>query len=217
MADRIESAYRTSKGFYDMVLTQGNVFSRLYFRVFWGGVDDVEIARSVLSHVPDDFSGDLLDVPVGTAVFTQDRWLLLEDARIVCLDYSRDMLEQAKVRLGSGRHISFVQGDVGDLPMGDGSFDVVVSMNGFHVFPDKERAFDETWRVLRPGGMFVACFYIKGKSRRADWLARNILSRKGWFTPPFQTEEELREKLAGMYREVEIDVVGSMVSFRCLK
>lgn len=29
------------------------------------------------------------------------------------------------------------------------TYDIVVSMNGFHAFPDKERAFRETWRVLK--------------------------------------------------------------------
>jgi SAM-dependent methyltransferase len=38
---------------------------------------------------------------------------------------------------------------------------IVVSMNGFHAFPNKKKAFQETWRVLKPGGTFIACFYIK--------------------------------------------------------
>ena len=29
---------------------------------------------------------------------------------------------------------------------------MVVSMNGFHAFPDKQKAFHEIWRVLKPGG-----------------------------------------------------------------
>ena len=37
---------------------------------------------------------------------------------------------------------------------GSGSFDTVLSLNGFHAFPDKEAAYRETFRVLRPGGTF---------------------------------------------------------------
>ena len=51
------------------------------------------------------------------------------------------MLEKAVQRLKDSSHISFVQGDVGALPLSDGSCDVVVSMNGFHAFPDKKKAF----------------------------------------------------------------------------
>lgn len=217
MADKIQDAYESSKNIYDGVLTQGNFFSRMYIKLFWSGTDDNEIARKVLSYIPDDFSGKLLDVPVGTAVFTQHKWSSLKNAHITCLDYSTDMLEQAKRRLDGQAHINFIQGDVGNLQMDDESFDIVLSMNGFHAFPDKQKAFSETCRVLKSGGDFIACFYIRGKSKRTDWLVKNILAKKGWFTPPFQTEEELKNTLQKMYKEVELHVDGSMAYFHCVK
>ena len=217
MADKIKSAYKSSKNIYDDVLTQGNVFSRLYIRVFWSGTDDNEIARKILGYIPDDFSGTLLDVPVGTTVFTEAKWSKLRNSRITCLDYSGDMLSQAKARLGNCEHISFIQGDVGNLPMQDETFDTVLSMNGFHAFPDKPKAFAETYRVLKPGGEFIACFYIRGKSKITDWLVKNILGKKGWFTPPFQTEGELRKTLSDYYSETELHTDGSIVYFRCKK
>lgn len=217
MADKIQDAYESSKNIYDGVLTQGNFFSRMYIKLFWSGTDDNEIARKVLSYIPDDFSGKLLDVPVGTAVFTQRKWSSLKNAHITCLDYSTDMLEQAKRRLDGKAHINFIQGDVGNLQMDNESFDVVLSMNGFHAFPDKQKAFRETCRVLKSGGDFIACFYIKGKSKKTDWLVKNILAKKGWFTPPFQTEEELKNTLQKMYKEVELHVDGSMAYFHCVK
>ena len=217
MADKIQDAYESSKNIYDGVLTQGNFFSRMYIKLFWSGTDDNEIARKVLSYIPDDFSGKLLDVPVGTAVFTQRKWSSLKNAHITCLDYSTDMLEQAKRRLDGQAHINFIQGDVGNLQMDDESFDIVLSMNGFHAFPDKQKAFHETCRVLKSGGDFIACFYIRGKSKKTDWLVKNILAKKGWFTPPFQTEEELKNTLQKMYKEVELHVDGSMAYFHCVK
>lgn len=217
MADKIQDAYESSKNIYDGVLTQGNFFSRMYIKLFWSGTDDNEIARKVLSYIPDDFSGKLLDVPVGTAVFTQRKWSSLKNAHITCLDYSTDMLEQAKRRLDGQAHINFIQGDVGNLQMDDESFNVVLSMNGFHAFPDKQKAFSETCRVLKSGGDFIACFYIRGKSKKTDWLVKNILAKKGWFTPPFQTEEELKNTLQKMYKEVELHVDGSMAYFHCVK
>ena len=217
MADKIQDAYESSKNIYDGILTQGNFFSRMYIKLFWSGTDDNEIARKVLSYIPDDFSGKLLDVPVGTAVFTQRKWSSLKNTRITCLDYSTDMLEQAKRRLDGKAHINFIQGDVGNLQMDDESFDIVLSMNGFHAFPDKQKAFSETCRVLKSGGDFIACFYIRGKSKRTDWLVKNILAKKGWFTPPFQTEEELKNTLQKMYKEVELHVDGSMAYFHCVK
>lgn len=217
VSDRIQTAYHASRNIYDDVLTQGNVFSRMYIRFFWSGTDDNEIAEKVLSYVPDDFSGELLDVPVGTAVFTEKKWRSLQDARIICLDYSEDMLQKAKARLGDCKHISFIQGDVGKLPLADESCDIVMSMNGFHAFPDKKKAFKETNRVLKKGGSFIGCFYIKGKSKRTDWLVKNVLARKGWFTPPFPTEDQLLKILRRLYLQVDYHVDGSMVYFSCVK
>lgn len=64
-----------------------------------------------------------------------------ENAHITCIDYSMDMLEQARKRLGSHAHFKCIQGDVGNLQMENESVDTVVSMNGFHAFPDKQKHF----------------------------------------------------------------------------
>ena len=50
--------------------------------IFWGGVDDNGIARTVLSYIPDAFSGNLLDVPVGTGVFTAAKYAEMDGADI---------------------------------------------------------------------------------------------------------------------------------------
>ena len=92
-----------------------------------------------------------------------------------------------------------------------------LSMNGFHAFPEKKKAFKETYRVLKPGGKFIACFYIKGKSKITDWLVKNILSKKGWFTPPFPTEEQLKKILNHLYKDIDLHIDGSMVYFCCTK
>ena len=216
MTDKIQNAYKGSKNIYDDVLTQRSFFSKLYIRFFWGGTDDNEISKKVLSYIPDDFNGKLLDVPVGTAVFTEEKWKSLINADITCLDYSKDMLEQAKKRIKEN-HVHFVQGDVGNLQAEDETFDIVLSMNGFHAFPDKRKAFAETNRVLKKGGKFIACFYIKDKSKRTDWLVKNILSKKGWFTPPFPTEEELTRILQQYYTAIDMHLNGSMLFFECVK
>jgi ubiquinone/menaquinone biosynthesis C-methylase UbiE len=219
VSDKIQSAYKASKNIYDDVLTQGSIFSKAYIRYFWSGTDDNRIAEEVLSYIPDDFDGTLLDVPVGTAVFTERKWRALSDAKITCLDYSNDMLDQARERfaLSGIENARLVQGDVGALPFDDGSFDIVLTMNGFHAFPDKEKAYSEVNRVLKEGGCLVGCFCIRGESRRTDWLMSRILSRKGWFTPPFETFGSLRTRLEKGYRLDEYHKEGSIVYFKATK
>lgn len=213
----ITDSYRQSRNIYDDVLTQDKWWSRLYFRLFWGGVDDNEIAEKVLKYIPNDFSGKLLDVPVGTAVFTHRNYKQMQNATITCLDYSEDMLSQARQRLSEQSNITLMQGDVGHLPFSDASFDIVLSMNGFHAFPDKKAAFRETYRVLKKGGEFIGCFYICGESNITDMLVRHVLVRKGWFTPPFDTAARLRHRLEKVYELREFHIAGSIVYFRAVK
>ena len=197
MNDKIMASYRQTRNIYDDVLTRSTWWSRLYMNLFWGGVDDNEIARKVLGYIPDNFHGSLLDVPVGTGVFTYQKYGIIKDADIICLDYSEDMLLQAEKRFkaNSLRHVRTKQGDVGALPFNDGQFDVVLSMNG----------------------SLIACFYVRGESRISDWLVNTILSRKGWFTPPFETAGQLRERLKRDYEIQEFHLDGSMVYFKATK
>ncbi len=219
MSDKLKSAYRQSKSIYDDVITHKSWWSKLYNRLFWNGVDDNAIAADLLSNLPDDFSGRLLDVPAGTAVFTYQKYQALQNAEITCLDYSEDMLAQAKARFEANQiaHVQTMQGDVGQLPFEDAAFDVVLSMNGFHAFPDKEKAFDEIFRVLKPGGTFIACFYIRGQSAMSDALVRFVLSRKGWFTPPFETLDALKSRLEKRYALKSYASVGAIVRFVATK
>jgi ubiquinone/menaquinone biosynthesis C-methylase UbiE len=219
MKDRIKDSYKASSNIYNDVMTQGSFWSKLYIKLFWQGVDDNKVAEKVLEYIPNIFDGKLLDVPVGTAIFTYKKYKELKNAKIIGLDYSEDMLKQAKEVLSSNdiTNVELVQGDVGDIPYEDNSFDYVLTMNGFHVFPDKDKAFKEMSRVLKQNGKLIACFYIRGKSRKTDWLANNILAKKGWFTKPFDSEKDIRNRLKSYnYKILDFEVRGSIVIF-CAK
>lgn len=219
MSDKIKSSYHFSKNFYDDAITQGKWWSRIYFKLLWGGVNDNEIARRVLAWIPDTFSGKLLDVPVGTAVFTAEKYKRLSKAGITCLDYSQDMLDRAECRFHESgvTNAKLMQGDVGFLPFEDESFDYALCMNGFHVFPDKDKAYSEILRVLRPKGKMLACFYIAGEQKLADWLAKTVMTRMGWFTPPFDTVAGVRKRLEPYYDILDFHVEGAMLYFRVQK
>ena len=143
----------------------------------------------------------------------------LPDADITCLDYSLDMMERARrqAKKRGIENISFMQGDVGKLPFLDESFDLVLSLNGFHAFPDKEAAYCEVFRVLKPGGIFCRCFYVKGENKRTDWLVDNIYTPKGYFTPPYETVGSLEMRLKSVYRKAQMKTVEGMAAFRCRK
>ena len=218
MSDKVKDAYKQSKSIYDDVLTQSKWWSRLYIRIFWG-VDDVEVTDKLFRMLPDDFSGKLLDVPCGTMNQTAERYAKLKCAQITVLDYSEDMLIGARDRIEQYEltNVTAMQGDVGNMPFENDTFDAVLSMNGFHVFPDKQRAYSETARVLKTGGLFFGCFYVCGENKRSDFVANAVLARKGWFTPPFQTKAEVLATLRKYYATVDLCSEQAIVWFRCTK
>ncbi len=204
---------------YDDVLTGRKWWSWLYMHCLWK-TDDNAVAREVLEMIPDNFRGKMLDVPVGTAVFTCDKYRRMTKAGITGLDYSQEMLNIARLRLDEAgiRHVALQQGDVCDLPFPGDHFDLVLSMNGFHAFPDKELAFAEVSRVLKSGGTFCGCFYIKGERKPADWFVRKVLDKKGLFIPPHYTRQQAEEKLRSLFgANVEVRNERSILIFKCVK
>ncbi len=222
--EQIKNAYRTTgdhASFYDGMMTCSTLPGKAICRLVWNmdGEKNLNYLERALSGVPEVFTGKLLEVPVGTGVLTMPVYKDLPEADITCLDYSADMMgaAQAKAEKAGIKNITFLQGDVGALPFGDETFDVVLSLNGFHAFPDKEAAYRETYRVLKKGGTFCGCFYIQGGCKRTDWFIRNLYEPKGYFTPPYETEQSLRKRLESVYRKVKVSTVEGIACFRCRK
>lgn len=75
--------------------------------------------------------------------------------RLIGVDASPEMLEQARIKLPDAGSVELRLGEVEYLPMKDQEVDtVVMSMVLYHIF-QPEKAIREVFRVLRPGGMFL--------------------------------------------------------------
>lgn len=220
----IQNAYKTLGGeatFYDGMITCSTLPGKVVCGLVWnmGKEKNDAYLELALSGIPEDFSGRLLEVPVGTGVLTMPVYKTLPEAEVTCLDYSPDMMAKAReraVRMGLG-NVRFQQGDVGALTFADGSFDLVLSLNGFHAFPDKEAAYRETFRVLKPGGVFCGCFYVRGENRRTDRFVEKLYVPKGFFTPPFETVASLKARFSALYASAEVETVEGMACFTCKK
>ena len=222
--NEIQNAYRSlgkEATFYDGMITCSTLPGRVVCGLVWnmGQEKNTRYLEKALDRIPDGFSGKLLEVPVGTGVLTIPVYKTLPQADITCLDYSPDMMATAQQRAKTVglTNIQFRQGDVGALPFENGSFDLVLSLNGFHAFPDKAAAYREILRVLRSGGIFCGCFYVKGENRRTDWFVEKIYTPKGFFTPPYETAASLRERLTAQYAQVTVETVEAMACFTAEK
>lgn len=93
-----------------------------------------------------------LDLCTGTG----DMALLLQqaypDAKIVGVDFSRQMLELARQKTSN---VEFLEADCTNLPFEDESFDLCTISFGLRNIEDMEKSLQEIYRVLKKGGIFV--------------------------------------------------------------
>ena len=128
----------------------------------------------------------------GNDVFVARR-IVGETGKVIGVDMTPDMIKKARenaAKVGFS-NVEFRLGELESLPVGGNSIDRVLSNCVLNLVPDKEQAFREMYRVLKPGGLFavsdvvlegefpddlrkaaelyVGC--VSGAMKRADYLA----------------------------------------------
>ena len=118
-------------------------------------VTDEAVERAITDALGDKPFRSLLDLGTGTGRILELFGPSIE--RGLGIDLSLDMLSLARARLERAglRHCSVRQGDIYDLPVPAGSFDVVVIHQVLHYLDDGGRAIREAARVLAPSGRLV--------------------------------------------------------------
>jgi arsenite methyltransferase len=74
--------------------------------------------------------------------------------RIIGVDMTPAMVSKARANAaeGSYRNVEFRLGEIESLPIADATADAIISNCVINLSPDKQRAFSESYRVLKPGG-----------------------------------------------------------------
>ena len=136
------------------------------------------------------------------------------------IDYSAVSVEKARkvnARAIAAGRCNVQQASVAELPFEAEQFDVVTAFETVYFWPELAQNFREVYRVLKLGGTFCGCFYVRGEHKRTDWFVRHIYERTGFFTPPYETASSLKKRLEKLYATVTLGTVKSMAWFVCRK
>lgn len=101
----------------------------------------------------------------GNDVFVA-RAIVGETGKVIGIDMTEQMIEKANknnAKLGY-KNVEFRLGDIEEMSLEDNIADVVVSNCVLNLVPDKQKAFSEIYRILKPGAHFcVSDIVIQGE------------------------------------------------------
>ncbi len=184
-------------------------WARIYDQTF--GALTSGARRRTIRHV-NTRQGRVLEVGVGTGLALP---LYAPHLEVSGLDYSEDMLAQArarKERLGLDHVRELRQMDARELDFPDASFDTVVAMHVISVVPEPERVMAEMVRVLRPGGQIVMSNHFardRGFLAALERIAAPLENLLGWHSD-FPKETVLDTPGLTLLHEQTLPPVGMM-------
>ena len=116
--------------------------------------------------------------------------------RAIGLDMTDEMLELARANaLEAGvENVEFLKGYMEEVPLADGSVDVIVSNCVLNLSGDKPKVFAEAARVLRPGGRFAISDVVAAPDM--DGATRADMAAYTGCIAGALTEQEFRDGLA---------------------
>lgn len=172
-------------------------------------------ARQEVFKELDFHKGDkMFFVGVGTGADLEQ--IPIEQLDITAIDYSEEMLSQAKNKFPS-KAISFHQMDAQRLALPDNSFDYVVASLILSVVPDSDKAFAEMVRVTRENGQIIIFDKFTSKPSLMKKIIRPVIKALGTdiglsFDKIYERHNGLGLTLAenravlfgGMYRKIRI-------------
>ncbi|WP_016876101.1 class I SAM-dependent methyltransferase [Chlorogloeopsis fritschii PCC 9212] len=120
--------------------------------------DFTEWVIHLLEVQPDD---KVLEVGFGPGVGIEILAAAVSTGYVAGVDYSKEMVEQARARNAKAIETGLVQleyGSVEKLPFADDTFDKVLAINSMQVWPDVMVGLREIWRVMKGGGKIALGF-----------------------------------------------------------
>jgi len=153
-------------------------------------VDDVETKLAFRMFTPKK-GMRILDVGCGTGNFSIK--LAKMGCEVVGIDLSEEMLKIAKDKTEKeALDITFHQMDGYNLNFSNNEFDAVFSMAAFEFIKEPKKAYDEMYRVLKPGGHMLIGTIHKNSSWGRLYLSKEFQENTVFKYADFKTLEQMK-------------------------
>jgi SAM-dependent methyltransferase len=134
--------------------------------------------------------------------------------KVIGVDMTHDMLSKARenAQKNGFTNVEFRLGEIEALPVADNSIDVIISNCVINLSPEKQRVFDEAFRVLKSGGRLAVADMVATaplpNEIKTDWAAYT-----GCIAGALQITDLRRMLQASGFTEIKIAPKDSSRSF----
>ena len=125
--------------------------------------------------------------------------------RVIGVDMTPEMLQRARANAKKGNYanVEFRLGEIEKLPVEDSSIDVIISNCVINLSPEKEKVFEEAFRVLRPGGRLMVSDLVLVKDL-PDIIKESVEAYVGCLSGAIMKDEYLGFIKNAGFRDVKI-------------
>ncbi|WP_397539705.1 class I SAM-dependent methyltransferase [Rummeliibacillus pycnus] len=136
----------------------------------------------------------VLDIGCGGGIYTK-ALAEMGASTVTALDFSEQMLSAAKENCNGYPNIRFHLGNALDTKLENGQFDIVLERAVIHHISDLETSFNEAFRILKPGGVYL----IQDRSPEDCLLKGSSNHIRGYFFEKFPSliEKEISRRYSG--------------------
>jgi SAM-dependent methyltransferase len=137
-----------------------------------------------------------------------------ETGRVIGVDMTHEMLSKARenAQRNGFANVEFRLGEIEALPVANNSVDVIISNCVINLSPEKQRVFNEAFRVLKPGGRLAVADMVATAPLpddiKADWAAYT-----GCMSGASQIVELERMLQASGFKDIKVAPKDSSRSF----
>jgi len=140
-----------------------------------------------------------------------------EKGRVIGVDFSEKMIDVAErnAKKMSAKNVEFRLGDLENLPIENGSVDVVISNCVINLAPDKEKVFKEAFRALKSGGRMIISDMVTDK-RLPQSIRNNPVLWSSCIGGALPEQEYIKAIEKAGFTDVNITERGVPIEGECL-
>ena len=125
--------------------------------------------------------------------------------KVIGVDMTPEMIDKARenARNGNYENVEFRLGEIENIPAADNSVDVVISNCVINLSPDKNRVFNEAFRVLKPGGRLMVSDIVL-LEELPDFVRNSVAAYVGCISGAIMKDDYLEAVREAGFNEVKI-------------